>query len=182
MINIKPFLVSLCTIALLLSCAQNQINISNDEIIPDSNKTVAEITPDTAIALSNLPETIKIDSIPMTSPKIKENKNDLNGKWQLTSLNDKKIETNKKTPTLIVADLKISGFGGCNRYFGSFENSDNRIVIGQIGATRMACIDDNIESEFFRAIGNQSFIIKITNSSLTLLNDENSLVFDRIKE
>lgn len=34
---------------------------------------------------------------------------------------------------------RLSGHGGCNRFFGSYEITGDRIVIGPLGATRMAC-------------------------------------------
>ena len=37
------------------------------------------------------------------------------------------------------ADGRLSGHGGCNRFFGSYEITDDRINIGPLGATRMAC-------------------------------------------
>lgn len=43
---------------------------------------------------------------------------------------------------------RISGFGGCNRYFGSCNKSGNRISFTGLGATKMYCretmsIEDN---------------------------------------
>ena len=33
----------------------------------------------------------------------------------------------------------VSGFGGCNRYFGDAEIDGDKIRFGALGATRMAC-------------------------------------------
>jgi putative lipoprotein len=44
------------------------------------------------------------------------------------------------SPTLAIdAESGISGSGGCNRYFGNAEIDGERITMGEIGATRMAC-------------------------------------------
>ena len=36
---------------------------------------------------------------------------------------------------------KISGFAGCNRFFGTFVATDSTLDVGPLGATRMACPD-----------------------------------------
>jgi heat shock protein HslJ len=38
-------------------------------------------------------------------------------------------------------DGKISGFAGCNRFFGTFVATDNTLEVGVLGTTRMACPD-----------------------------------------
>lgn len=37
------------------------------------------------------------------------------------------------------ADGRLTGHGGCNRFFGSYEITADRINIGPLGTTRMAC-------------------------------------------
>jgi heat shock protein HslJ len=37
------------------------------------------------------------------------------------------------------SDKKLSGFSGCNTYFGTYGVNENRIAIGKIGSTRMYC-------------------------------------------
>ncbi|MFK8038724.1 MAG: DUF6567 family protein [Crocinitomicaceae bacterium] len=120
----------------------------------------------------------------MKNMTAEQNKNNFQGNWKLVSLNDAKVENNSKIPTLNVNahDLKFSGYGGCNQYFGNYTVSSVDIIIGNIGATRRACVDENIESKYFKALGNQSFKITRTTSTLTLKNDLNSLVFNLIED
>ena len=49
---------------------------------------------------------------------------------------------------------RISGSGGCNRYFGSYTLTNDRINISPSGSTRMACQPDRMEQEdrFFQAL------------------------------
>lgn len=51
-------------------------------------------------------------------------------------------------------DGSITGHGGCNGFFGSFETTESGISIGPLGATRMACPEPKMqrESAFFDAM------------------------------
>lgn len=49
-------------------------------------------------------------------------------------------------------DGSMAGFGGCNRFSGSFQHSGSLLEFGPIAATRMACPDMQIEDRFFRAL------------------------------
>jgi heat shock protein HslJ len=59
-------------------------------------------------------------------------------------------------PTLEFGDDgKVYGFGGCNRYFGSYElEASGALSLGRIGATRMACPPPILDREdaFFAAL------------------------------
>ena len=63
-------------------------------------------------------------------------------KWQLLSysLNNAVVSgTDVSTITLLFDDAgNLSGFGGVNRYFGSFNLEGNAISLGPIGSTKMA--------------------------------------------
>lgn len=60
-----------------------------------------------------------------------------------------------KAPTLTFKnDGKVSGFGGCNNYFGTFTIHGRTIDIGEIGATRMMCDGKmELEENFLKALG-----------------------------
>ena len=57
-------------------------------------------------------------------------------------------------PTIEFAQDRISGTGGCNRFFGGYTAEDGRISFSAIGATRMACEPDIMarEDHFFGAL------------------------------
>ena len=42
---------------------------------------------------------------------------------------------------------RLSGHAGCNRFFGAFEITGDRIAVGPLGATRMACPGPVMELE-----------------------------------
>lgn len=51
-----------------------------------------------------------------------------------------------KSPTILFdsAADKISGFAGCNKYFGTFADQGGELQIGRLGSTQMACMEDGI--------------------------------------
>jgi heat shock protein HslJ len=78
--------------------------------------------------------------------------------WALLELKGKTItvKVNDKAPYLELNSKKASayGFGGCNRFFGSYETSGKSLTFGAMGATRMACPEGmDQEQELFTALG-----------------------------
>ena len=52
------------------------------------------------------------------------------------------------TFTLQVADGKVAGKGGCNRYFGGItQQGDGVLTLGAMGSTRMMCMGDLADKE-----------------------------------
>ena len=49
---------------------------------------------------------------------------------------------------------RISGSGGCNRYFGSYTLTNDNFSISPLGSTRMACSPERMaqEDRFFQAL------------------------------
>lgn len=66
---------------------------------------------------------------------------------------------------------KISGSGGCNRYFGTVTVEDGKIKVGPLGATQMACVPAQMDQErkFLDALSNTRGY-RIEGSKLTLLD------------
>lgn len=71
--------------------------------------------------------------------------------WQLTSYinetGDLQSVLPDTTPTLQLAADRLSGNGSCNRYFGSYSLTSNRLSIETGGATMMACLPDVVQQE-----------------------------------
>jgi heat shock protein HslJ len=57
--------------------------------------------------------------------------------------------------TLRLDNGHLSGFSGCNRYVGGFTMDGDRLTVGPIATTRMACEEEAMraESEFLAALG-----------------------------
>lgn len=71
--------------------------------------------------------------------------------WQLTSYineaGDLQSVLPDTTPTLQLAADRISGNGSCNRYFGSYSLTSDRLSIETGGATMMACLPEIMQQE-----------------------------------
>jgi heat shock protein HslJ len=64
-------------------------------------------------------------------------------RWVLLELDGRSVPVNAggESPHLELSSKKASafGFGGCNRFFGTYEATDDSLSFGAMGATRMAC-------------------------------------------
>lgn len=58
-------------------------------------------------------------------------------RWQAQSIEGAPVAY--RTPTIEFEANRISGTGGCNRFFGGYTISGDRISFGGVGATEMAC-------------------------------------------
>jgi heat shock protein HslJ len=70
------------------------------------------------------------------------------GEWTLVSLDGQPLPPEARRPTAVFADSRVSGFAGCNRYFGGVvEKSPGAIVVGPLAGTKMACPSPAMEIE-----------------------------------
>ena len=84
---------------------------------------------------------------------------------------------NDKAPYLELNSKKASayGFGGCNRFFGTYQTSGKSLTLGAMGATRMACPDGmDQEQELFTVLGSVTRY-EIHGSKLMLFADQSWL-------
>jgi len=81
-----------------------------------------------------------------------------NRQWTLTELNGKSMENLSPVMGLIFihfseSDNNISGSGGCNRFFGKYEEREGGwITLSDIGMTKKACPDMSIEEELTQVL------------------------------
>ena len=77
-------------------------------------------------------------------------------KWELKMLNDKEVKLTDNNSEVYIqfneAEKRASGRSGCNRFFGNYEMEGDKLKFSPMGATRMACPDMQIESEFFQML------------------------------
>ena len=112
-----------------------------------------------------------------------------NTSWQLTDISGEKIITKningKETGiiTLDIADDRISGSGGVNKYFGSYTVDDGIIKMSNVGSTKMMGPEDlmKVEEKYFSILQNVTSF-EIWDSGILVLNsDTGSLTFKRVK-
>lgn len=85
-----------------------------------------------------------------------------NTKWELYAFEDGKPITypdeKKATLEFDESGVKISGFAGCNRFFGSATVEGEAISFGPLGATKMMCAEPamGIEDKFLSLVDKTS--------------------------
>lgn len=83
--------------------------------------------------------------------------------WLLEDLGGRGVVDNVQTTIRFEEDDRITGSGGCNRYFADIEQEGDRLSIGTIGSTQMMCPPAIMDQEdrYFQAL----------NSALTIWLD-----------
>ncbi len=111
-------------------------------------------------------------------------------RWLLVRYRDSKgrlsITGSEDRPFLIfMPDGKITGSGGCNRFFSSFEEAGPSIKIGLIGATRMFCHDPpwlmDMEGDFFSCLERGS-TFKVDDNALTIYDSEGKQLLHFVRD
>lgn len=92
-----------------------------------------------------------------TSCDSADKKVDLTGmKWVLQTLDGKKVDLQEERSQVYIqfnaTDKRAIGMAGCNRFFGGYELDGTKLKFSQMGATRMACPDMQVESAFFKVL------------------------------
>jgi heat shock protein HslJ len=91
---------------------------------------------------------------------------------QLAGTNWVLASAGKRAPMInFEADGKVTGFGGCNRFFGGYSQSGERLSFSAIGATRMACPGKamEVEQDFFDML-NKVAAARLEGGKLRLLD------------
>ena len=100
----------------------------------------------------------------------------VNTQWNLAQLGDQVISgsegANAVGLKLDAQNPRVTGFGGCNRMFGGYLLKGDELKFDQVGATKMACLDQSrmrLEQSYFDMLSRVARW-KITDSNLTLLD------------
>ena len=72
--------------------------------------------------------------------------------WKLKTLEGKEIMNNSENRaihfTLSAKENRVSGFSGCNSFFGEYTlEKGNRIQFSNLGSTKMACPDSDFQEQ-----------------------------------
>ena len=59
--------------------------------------------------------------------------------WRPVAIGDEMILADSGMHVLFEMDGNLSGHAGCNRFFGSLQQSESGVEVGPVGSTRMAC-------------------------------------------
>ncbi len=74
--------------------------------------------------------------------------------WVLEDLAGLGVIDTAESTLVIGGDNRVSGYGACNRWFSSYEFSNGKLRIHQIGATKRLCPPEMMDQEkrFFDAL------------------------------
>ncbi len=77
---------------------------------------------------------------------------------------------------------EISGFSGCNRFFGNYEQNGERLIIGPLASTKKACAGPQMEMEreFLSAL-QRAHKVEATHIKLVVLDEDDEIVLDLIR-
>jgi len=97
--------------------------------------------------------------------------------WYLTEVGGSPVSpmADDKQPHIMLdpAEKKVTGFSGCNNFFGRYELDGSSLTFGPMGATRMACpdLETGLETSVFDALETTSQWKK-ADGELMLLNGD----------
>ncbi len=77
-----------------------------------------------------------------------------NTRWVLKELNSAAVTDTKQDIYIIfrINENKFDGFGGCNKFFGTYEYDGKILKLSDFGSTKMFCVDDKYEIKFFEVL------------------------------
>lgn len=120
------------------------------------------------------------DASSNTNSKIDQENIKLSGLYKIESLNGNAI-LDELTIDFDEQTNKVSGFSGCNSFFGNFNTENNLLSIGPLASTKKSCLDQNSEreSEILKALSTvDEFEVKDNNLQLKN-SDEVVIVFTK---
>jgi len=97
------------------------------------------------------------------------------GDWEVLSIKD--TSGFEVSPNFVInlETMKVAGFSGCNRFFGTIITQDNSLTFHNMGGTKKACPDFTVENLFITTIPKvKSFTFKKKN--LLFLSESNETI------
>ncbi|MFC4701237.1 META domain-containing protein [Glaciecola siphonariae] len=109
--------------------------------------------------------------------------------WELTALNGSTVTEDvmaTKNAHIIFneQEKRVTGSGGCNRFFGSYEHTeDGSLNIGEIGATKMMCPPGTVDEQAYFSVLSKVNRYTIQGNMLQLAGDDAQIIasFEAIK-
>jgi len=104
------------------------------------------------------------------------------GEWSVTRLEDSPTTGGQRPTLLFASDGVLTGHGGCNRFRTSYEITGEGMGIGPAQATRMACVDAEVnaqETRFFALLEQVTRFDIAGDGSLELLIGDGPVIVAR---
>ncbi len=103
-----------------------------------------------------------------------------NTHWKLLSIDGTEVitpEGAREAFVILRPDFRVTGFGGCNTFNGTWQKDGDQLSVGPLMSTRMACKDIDTESTFLANLDGKIFA-EIEGETLNLIGSNGSdLVF-----
>ena len=98
--------------------------------------------------------------------------------WRPTRIGSSDVTEDSKLFVQFKGQGKIAGHGGCNRFFGAYEISGDKIATGPIGSTKMGCPEPvmELEHDFVAALMTAAAFRRDKTKLMLLDDDGNELV------
>ncbi len=107
----------------------------------------------------------------------------VNTYWKLISIDDREITTPadaKEVHLILRPDYRVTGFGGCNTFSGTWQMEEDQLVVGPLMSTMMACPDMETEQSLLSGLDGR-VITEIEGETLNLMGREGiELVFQAV--
>lgn len=99
---------------------------------------------------------------------------ELNGNYIVSNMLGNDVSSFNLEINFNSEEHKISGFAGCNRFFGSYVHSENKLQFSPIGSTRMMCDEEknDVEMTLFETLSKVNGVSSINDQNINLLSNE----------
>jgi heat shock protein HslJ len=99
--------------------------------------------------------------------------------WRLFMIDNERIDLKHPATLRFENEKKISGFSGCNRYFGKVALTSTSIDFGPIGSTRKYCMGKagEVEKKLFGIFRGTKWWNFDEERNLQIFDDEHRLIF-----
>ena len=106
-------------------------------------------------------------------------------KWELISMQGEEISERNEQDNLFLRfdekETRVNGKGTCNRFFGNYDLDGSKLKFSPLGATRMACPDQDVEMKFFQLMEKVDNYV-IVKDELQLKNGNTILLTFKMKQ
>ena len=103
----------------------------------------------------------------------------LNGHYIIVSMNDQNMENRSLTMNFDKSTNSISGYAGCNNYFGSYLQDDKSITFSKVSSTKKLCQDSEIrklEEQLLTILPRINSMDSNKSGSINFYNDQSKLL------
>lgn len=113
------------------------------------------------------------DSKSNLNPDMDKATQTLNGDYKVTLLDNQSITSQEITLTFDDANKRVSGFSGCNNFFGTYNLDNESLTFSNLASTKKFCQEEAnaLEQNYLKAL-EKTTNFKVANNTISLLNND----------